>query len=270
MAFLSLLPMRPRPLKDENLDSWAMRLAHANATTATYFVKRVLDMNHVCQLDNYYDAKILKALELATGLPYSSVADTSFHHIQWKIPGTVYFEGKETVGSISFHQVQCQAKGLLKYTHRVCPLCWEADETPYVRKQWRLRFWTTCPVHNIFLSENCQVCGNTFKSSYRHHSAINNHGGMSVCVCQSCGNDVRRQRQIVESRDEFAVAAALESFYWERLKAQTFSCEDATELNKLRKMSRLAFEIYPPVTVLVPGSRNRRVPRDVTNYEDWF
>jgi hypothetical protein len=112
MAFLSLLPMRPRPLKDENLDSWAMRLAHANATTATYFAKQVLGLNYgLAQLDNYCDAKPLRALELATGLSYLTVSDTSFHYTQWKIAGKVYFEEKEVAGSISFHQDQCQGRG---------------------------------------------------------------------------------------------------------------------------------------------------------------
>ena len=89
MAFLSLLPMRPRPLKDENLDSWAMRLAHANATTATYFAKRVLGLNYyyLGQLDNRDDFQPIKPLELATGLSYSKVVGTTFSHFQWKIPG---------------------------------------------------------------------------------------------------------------------------------------------------------------------------------------
>lgn len=176
MAFLSLLPMRPRPLNDENLDSWAMRLAHANA--ATYFAKRVLRLNYyyLGQFDNRNDFQPIKALELATGLSYSKVVDTTFSHFQWKIPGKVYLEGKETVGSNSFHQLQSPTEGLLEHTHRVCPSCWKDDETPYIRKKCRLRFWRTCPVHNIFLIENCQVCGNTLKSSYRHYSSINNHG----------------------------------------------------------------------------------------------
>jgi hypothetical protein len=74
MAFLSLLPMRPRPL-NENLDSWAMRLAYANATTAIYLAKRVLGLNYYYfgRLDNRYDFQSVKALVLTTGLSYSKV-----------------------------------------------------------------------------------------------------------------------------------------------------------------------------------------------------
>lgn len=267
MAFLSLLPMRPRPLKDENLDSWAMRLAHANATTATYFAKRVLGLNYLSQLDNHFNAEIFKALELATGLPYSKVVNTTFSRVEWKIAGKVYFEGKETIGSVNFYQQMRPREGLLTHTHRVCPLCWKDDEIPYVRKQWRLGFWRTCPVHNIFLIDNCQICGNTFKSSYRYHSSINNLGRISLCICPSCGKDVRHQHQMFDNRNEFVVAAALENFYYELLEAKSFSCEDAIALSRLRKMSRFELrKIYPPVTVLVPRHKKRPVEYDVTDY----
>lgn len=136
MAFLSLLPMRPRPLKDENLDSWAMRLAHANAITATYFMGGVLGIKRFYQLDSPYRQDVFKALEVATGLPYLT-ADTSFYYTPWQIAGKVYFEGKEVASSISFHLAHYQAKGLLKYSHRVCPLCWRDDEIPYMsRPAW--------------------------------------------------------------------------------------------------------------------------------------
>ena len=246
-----------------------MRLAFANATTATYFAKRVLGLNyyHLGQLDNHNDFQPVKALELATGLSYLKVVETTFSHFQWKIPGRVYVQGKETVGSISFHQLQSPTKGLLEHTHRVCPLCWKDDEIPYIRKKWRLRFWRTCPVHSIFLIENCQSCGNTFKSSYRHYSSINNRGEIAIYICPSCGKDVRQQYQMFDNRKDFIVAAALENFYFELLKAQTFSCKDAIALSKLRTMTRSEFiKIYPPVTVPVPRRKKRPVELDVTDY----
>lgn len=269
MAFLSLLPMRPRPLKDENLDSWAMRLAHANAVTATYFMEGVLGIKRFSQLDSSCRNEIFKALEVATGLPYSTVADTSFHHTPWKIAGKVYFEGKEVIGSISFHLAHYQAKGLLKYSHRVCPLCWRNDEIPYIRKKWRLRFWKTCPVHNTFLIEKCQNCARIFKSSYRHYSKINNYGENSICICPSCRSDIRHQEQNVENQREFIATAALENFYWELLEAQSFSCKDAVKLIELRKIMRQSSDVYPPVTILVPGFRGRPTSRDVTSFESW-
>jgi hypothetical protein len=245
--------MRPRPLKDENLDSWAMRLAYANATTATYFAKRVLGLDYsLRQLDNYPNFELVKALELATGLPYSKVVDTTFSHFQWAIPGKVYFKGKETVGSISFHRAHSLKKGLLEHTHRVCPFCWKEDEIPYIRRKWRLRFWRTCPIHKIFLIDKCKICGNTFKASYRHHSFINNHGKIAVCICSSCGKDVRYQHQMSDDSKEFVAVATLENLYYSLLEMQTFSCEDAIVLSGLRKIVRVTEDIYPPITVLIP------------------
>jgi hypothetical protein len=115
------------------------------------------------------------------------------------------------------------------------------------------------------LIEECQICGSTFKSSYRYHSSINNHGKISVCICPSCGKDIRHQHQIFDDRKEFFVAAALENLYYELLESQTFSCEDTIALSRLRKMKQLPSEIYPPVTVLVPRPRKRPVKYDVTN-----
>lgn len=47
-----------------------------------------------------------------------------------------------------------------------------------------------------------------------------------------------------DNRKEFIVAAALENFYCELLEAQTFSCEDAISLSRLRRMAPSEFKKY--------------------------
>jgi len=39
---------------------------------------------------------------------------------------------------------------------RFCPICLKEDDTPYLRKKWRLSFSTACTKHNVYLEINAQ------------------------------------------------------------------------------------------------------------------
>lgn len=43
--------------------------------------------------------------------------------------------------------------------YRFCPLCLDADFTPFVRQEWRFDCWRYCPVHGCLLCDRCSRCG---------------------------------------------------------------------------------------------------------------
>ena len=156
-------PARPRPLPDELLTSWIVRLASAHdikphALTAltwpgTPIWNRDFDVSP--------DERVLDDLAVRTQLPPEVVRRTCFaefdgvlyearHQVgknRWVLPAGMYNRNRKAYG--------------LQY----CPECLSEDPEPYFRRAWRLACITVCVRHDRALRDRCPKCDSPSCSS---------------------------------------------------------------------------------------------------------
>lgn len=151
-----LLPIHLKPLSDEQLSSWLVRLAHAHGAPLYSFCWQLWPQHALWNrdIDRVCDVPTLTVLAERTATPYERVLETTL----WT------FEGKLMERfSTSAAPRWLLPPGLLD---RVRPshgfqFCsrWLADDImPYFRRRWRLAFTTVCLDHHCRLLDACPHC----------------------------------------------------------------------------------------------------------------
>ena len=172
------VPVYPEP--DEILSSWLVRAALAlgcdplSLTAALWPGWRAWLMD----IDRSLSSEHLRALSGSSGLsPDDLTRMTLLRHLD----GKLFLHGKDlavlpwviSIGS----RARQHAMGA-----QFCPECL-LESPPYHRWQWRLAWFTHCPVHQCVLVANCPVC----------HTPVQYHRltveAPHVGVCFSCGYD---------------------------------------------------------------------------------
>lgn len=152
----ALWPVRPRPLPDELLSSWVVRLAAANGIKVGTFLYVVCGRRRAFSqdMDRYVPPDYAQALSDGTGVPRGVVhamalaafAGTIFPRFTrrgctpWLLPVGVYHAERQ------------------RYGLQFCPECLDADPTPYLRRRWRLGCVTMCLTHQRLLLDRCPSC----------------------------------------------------------------------------------------------------------------
>jgi len=81
-----------------------------------------------------------------------------------------------------------------KPRYRFCPLCFSADETPYVRQEWRFDTWRVCWEHGCMMEDSCAQCGALLTLPINMVSAANMKGIGLLAECRVCGTGLSRRR----------------------------------------------------------------------------
>lgn len=187
----NLLPVHLKPLPDELLSSWLVRLAHGHGLKLQTFSSMVFGRDKSIwnrDIDKLAPDWLIDRLFECTGASMETILDTTlksyegilYEHLQpngntkWILPLGIYNRIRRGYG--------------LQY----CPRCLGEDATPYFRKHWRLAFSTICTKHGCYLLDACSKC----KSPIAPHRAdmqvrqyfpsadLNAH-------CWKCGFDLR-------------------------------------------------------------------------------
>lgn len=180
-----LLPAHPKPLLNEVLSSWFARVAEANA---------------VKQHSLAFMRMGIKKPPWSWGLDLES--EQSFLQNLCKTTGTTFENGKKTTladySGIVFPQRQRgkRTRWVLPTkdptTKRLadgiqfCPTCLSEGAFPYYRRQWRLAFFTFCPVHMNLLYDACPSCEAPV-AYHRHDCSIGIESAGSIANCYNCG-----------------------------------------------------------------------------------
>ncbi|WP_083916905.1 TniQ family protein [Thioalkalivibrio sp. ALJ24] len=180
----NLWPAHPKPLPDELVSSWIVRLARANHLPLHTFCHLEWPGKAIWNrdIDKSADVDLLAGLATRTATPFHRVSETTLKdHIgriherfnalgntPWVMPVGVY------------HRVRMN-RGL-----GYCPSCLREDDIPYFRRQWRLAFHVTCPEHGAHLRDECPVC----RSPVLFHRVRSVDAPLSVCG--GCGFDLRQ------------------------------------------------------------------------------
>ncbi len=182
-------PVPLKPLEDELLSSWLLRLSEAHGLTFSNFCSAVWQKKGVRLLDLEVlpKADVLNTLAEKTETPMTRVEATtlteydgrlfitsSSRYVQWVLR---YGRNRKS------ETTQCG----LQY----CLECLREDKEPYFRRQWRLAFVVICLRHRLQLRDCCHSCGQAVRLS---RSVVDDAGhGLSgtITTCWNCRVDLR-------------------------------------------------------------------------------
>lgn len=185
-----LWPIRPKPLADELLSCWIMRLAHGLGLKVQTFCnvlwgKDLQIWNR--DIDRLGPDQVLMTLSSHTGVTPDRAYATSLRIYE----GRIFWQRKES-GVLPWIQS-------LKLLHRIregfgmqfCGICLTEDRIPYFRKRWRVAFCTICAKHRTMLHDRCPACGSAIAF---HRVDVGTRMGArssSLIECYVCGFDLR-------------------------------------------------------------------------------
>ncbi len=130
-------PIHLKPLDDELLSCWMVRLARAYGVQPVWFWNRVWKRDGVAYryVDRSAPEELLRLLSAGTATGYQRVVRTTL----------LSFTGVRSIPA---------AAGSLRY----CPECLAADREPYFRRQWQMGFLLLCDRHGLALRAACPRC----------------------------------------------------------------------------------------------------------------
>lgn len=177
------LPFIPDPLPNELLSSWLCRISDLNYLSYVEFLRNISETEYsslkvvnkkriwIYDLDRELPDDILRLISVKMGLNEKEILKMTLSG--WKNRLYELF--------ITNHKTKDNG-GL-----RFCPKCLESDEIPYYRKEWKLKFVTCCPIHDIYLLDRCPnpECNKAIKLSLIKHKMKLNH-------CVYCGYDLSK------------------------------------------------------------------------------
>lgn len=196
-----LWPVHLKPLEDELLSSWLVRLARAHGLRLHTFCDLAWRRKAIWNrdIDKSADEEILRVLSEKTATPIERVRQTTlaayegwlyekhnpYGNTNWILPLGVY------------HRLR-RRRGL-----QYCPRCLRSDGEPYFRRRWRLAFMTVCETHGVLLLDKCQRCG----------APVNFHRveprQESIECCFRCGFNLNKARtsKLVRCQDLCCLSA---------------------------------------------------------------
>lgn len=185
----NLFAYHPKPLPDELLTSWLLRIAHGNGLKAhpfcsLYFDRREQIWNR--DFDKCVNESFLAAIARYSGMTLQQAQGTTlrayegllyeshnpFGNTKWILPLGVY------------HRTQ-RRNGV-----QFCPLCLATDPVPYFRRRWRLAFYTTCDLHSTLMQDCCPGCQSPVSFFRSELGDRNKYPGASLRHCFKCGYDL--------------------------------------------------------------------------------
>lgn len=193
MAHGHLWPAHPKPLPDELLSSWFVRVAEANGIklqTLSWMLFGYGRSPWQRDIDRLAPAWFLDTACEHTGLSreeaHRATLDTYRGHLYPK---------PRPSGELRWILPICSA-GASRYGFGVqfCPECLAHDAVPYYRKQWRLALFTYCPNHGCFLYDACPACGAPV-AFFRHDFGREISETKGFACCWKCGFDFRMAKR---------------------------------------------------------------------------
>jgi hypothetical protein len=152
-----LWPIRYKPLPDELLSSWLVRLAHGHGLKVQTFCNLIFgDRRQVWNrdIDRLGPDWLVKELSARTGTPLQIAYGTTLRayegllYPQFKLSGVLQW-----ILTLQMYHRKREGFGL-----QYCPMCLREDLEPYFRKSWRVAFNTICVKHHCMLRDRCPNC----------------------------------------------------------------------------------------------------------------
>jgi hypothetical protein len=242
-----LWPIRYKPLPDELLSSWLVRLAHGHGLKVQTFCNiifgnRLQVWNR--DVDRLAPQWLLSALVTHTGTSERDAWFTTLRVYEGHLCRTVKASGhvQWLQSLLMYHRTR---EG---YGQQYCPACLASDGIPYFRKSWRVALKTMCLQHECLLLDRCGQCAApiSFHRIDMGHSGLNVEPSMRHC--HACNFDLATAHQ---ESPEFHNSPA--SLAWMMEQVQSIdalsegapSSVDLCELDVLRNLVGLMLSRTP-------------------------
>lgn len=187
----NLWPAHPKPLPDELLSSWMVRIAGAHGLKLHTFASAIWPGVAIWNrdIDRSAPEPVLRELALRTATPYERVAamtlrayesyafETLADNAPMLLPVGIYHRTRRLFGQ------QC------------CVKCLAEDAAPYFRRKWRLAFITICTRHQIQLIDRCPSCSAPIVFIRSEIGERGRFNALRMTRCHSCGRSILRSRE---------------------------------------------------------------------------
>ena len=153
-----LWPIRYKPLPDELLSSWLVRLAHGHGLKVQTFCNLIFGNRLQVwnrDVDRLAPQWLVDELSVRTGTPIATAYGTTLRLYE----GRLYPKFKASgvlpwIQTLKMYHRKREGFGL-----QYCGACLADGPQPYFRKAWRLAFNTICVKHQCMLHDRCPQCG---------------------------------------------------------------------------------------------------------------
>lgn len=184
-----LWPAHPKPLPDELLSSWIVRIAEANGIkletmTHLLFGSYLLPWNR--DIDRLAPKWLLKGICAHTGTSFWDAYRATLAGYRTRL-----YPHRQDSGQLRWIlPVKINSTKRYGYGMQYCPECLTTDKKPYFRRKWRVAFHTFCPEHRIMLHDCCPACGAAV-AFYRRDFGRGIDEAGAICLCYQCQFDLR-------------------------------------------------------------------------------
>jgi hypothetical protein len=212
-----MLPIHPRPQKDELLSSWLIRLSLSNGYCSHTFFKHVLGYDKEIwtrDIDRSATKEFIALLSKETGQTIEQVNKLCLR----SLVGYLFEELKENAKS---HWILPLGIRHRIYTHngmQCCPVCLR-EKVVYFRLHWRLSFYTICEKHHCLLIDHCPNCNKPIDfrrhaiGAKREYPAIHN-----LRLCGYCLYDLSKASIVYPSENQKIIIAPYIEFITNYIK----------------------------------------------------
>lgn len=189
--WLPLWPVRYKPLADELLSSWLIRLSHGMGLKVQTFCN--LEFGNQRQvwnrdIDRFGPSWLIERLSQRTGTPLEVAHRASLRAYD----GILYRRFKSNGVLPWVLRLKMYHRTWLGHGLMFCPGCLAEDKEPYFRRRWRLALNTVCPRHRCMLLDCCPACQAGVGFTRTDLGQPGQEDFMGQNVCHACGFDLRQ------------------------------------------------------------------------------
>lgn len=185
-----LWPIRYKPLPDELLSCWLVRLAHGHGLKVQTFCNLMFGNKRQVwnrDIDRLAPPWLIEELVRRTGTPSEIAWNTTLHAYE----GILYSKFRSAgvlqwILTLKMYHRTRQGFGL-----QFCPTCMAEDSIPYFRKRWRIALNTICTRHGNMLLDRCPECGSGVAFHRLDMTRADEIEVTPLSYCHLCGFDFR-------------------------------------------------------------------------------
>ncbi|MCF7965204.1 MAG: TniQ family protein [Methylobacter tundripaludum] len=207
----SLWPVHFKPLQDELLSCWLVRLAHGHGMKVQTFCNQVFGNRKQVwnrDIDRLAPSWLVDEVSRRTGTPSEMTWNTTLRSYEGLLYRKFRMAGSEQwILSLKMYHRKRMGYGL-----QFCPACLAEDEIPYFRKCWRVAFNTICTRHKNMLLDRCPECGSAIAVHRLDVGKPDILDTRQTSYCYVCGLDLRTAPKVMPiSYDNQTSALLLEA-----------------------------------------------------------
>jgi hypothetical protein len=190
-----LWPIRYKPLPDELLSCWLVRLAHGHGLKVQTFCNLIFGNRRQVwnrDIDRLAPAWLIDELCRRTGTSVETALNTTLRAYEG-----VLYQKFRMAGPLHWILVlQMYHRTRQGFGLQYCQACLASDPIPYFRKSWRVAFNTVCTRHGTMLFDRCPACA---KAIAAHRIDMAKSIGVEdflLSHCHACGFDLREAQPV--------------------------------------------------------------------------